>query len=147
MKEPNYLPDGMDENENEMEFDSSPDNAAPARTMIPWVRWALRIMTIFHLLMFVYLFIVLNDNQSSSAGLVVISAVLLFLRLLGLILLLAWKKWGFALFTASVCFDFALVVINNLLNDNMFNGFILLAALFVVLNVRKDGISAWEQLD
>ncbi len=60
------------------------------------------------------------------------------------VFLLKWKKWGFYGFLAS---NLMSQFILTLLNIASYSGWLMIIILWAILQIKKDGVSCWKQLE
>ena len=99
----------------------------------------------------VYLFaselITENSTVPISDDMILFMGMVGVLNLLFAVMLLQWKKWAFWGIAATTSITFATNLSLGLGVSNSILGFLGIIALFGILQIKKDGISTWDNLE
>ncbi len=60
------------------------------------------------------------------------------------VILLKWKKWGFYGFLASNLISQFILAFTNIAS---YSGWLMIIILWAILQIKKDGVSCWKQLE
>lgn len=88
-----------------------------------------------------------NENQDLQNRLVVYSVILGcfgVINIIGVVLLLSWKKIGFTILAVSITIG---SILSSLVMSTIPFGVVGIVVLWFILTIKKNGISYWEAMD